>query len=518
MISAGIRLYFVTAVLSIALTALLVKVARARGWVVFPRQNRWNKRVVAQFGGAAVLLAFFPAAILVATGQREYLLLLFATAAMGLLGFIDDIKGLGPKPKLIIEFFFAALVVYGGIVYPITTSSLANQILTAFAIVAITNAFNLIDNMDGLAGGVAFITLVAISLLVGTNTSMGMLALLLMGAVTGFLVFNLNPARIFMGDLGSLPIGFFLACSTAVAAQHFSQSSSGALVSSLLLIVPIFDIFLVTVTRRASGRAVSDGARDHTSHRLVFLGLGERAAVGVLHILALTGGAMALLWAKFPGKWTAAGIALFLTALLHVWFYFARTDLPRQWLSQVFVSPPPELLRKYSSRSMRVFLSATLCWLGAYLASIIPWAGPIGRQQLAILAAVSAVAKVGMLVIVRGHGSAAARPFSTAGWRVAKAVGLSAVIILPCWIVAGVPADKAALLLGLDMLITGMLLFLGRTSSTLLDWLFDKQLVIVMDEQPAARIAPQLGGAIAHPEVDFSNFAGSNELADELEL
>jgi len=321
-----------------------------------------------------------------------------------------------------------------------------------------------------------------------------------------------------MGDVGSLPIGFFLACAAAVAARYFTHSASAALVPSLVLIVLIFDSILVTITRRASGRAVSDGARDHASHRLVFLGLSERAAVGALHALALMGSSMALLWSKFPARWTAATIALFLATLVHVWFYFARIDLPQGWLSQVFVSPPSDLFRNDSARSKRVFLSAMLCGLGVYLASITPWVAPIGGRQLAVLAVVSVVAKVGMLGIVKGHGSAATQPFSNEGWRVAKAVGLSAVIILPCWIVSGVPADKAALLLGLDMPITGVLLFLGRTSGTLLDWLFDKQLVIVMDEQPAPRVTPELASAIERPEVDFSNFAGSKELVDELEL
>ena len=159
---ASIWLAFAAAVGSISLTALLIKLATAKGWVVVPSQNRWNKRTVAQFGGGPVLLIFWLTAMMSPAG-RHYWILLLSTVALALLGFIDDLKGLGPKPKLLVEVLVAACTVSSGIISPITANFSVNWVLTVLWIVIISNAFNIIDNMDGLAGGVAIIGLAGIA-------------------------------------------------------------------------------------------------------------------------------------------------------------------------------------------------------------------------------------------------------------------------------------------------------------------------------------------------------------------
>src|SRR6267142_726312 len=216
------------ALISVALTSALVRLAPARGWVVFPRQNRWNRRVVAQFGGIPILLSFWSAALLLPPA-RPYAILLFCTGALGLMGLMDDRRGLGPKPKLAVELLLAGLMVYAGVVYSLTPSLIANQILTVIWIAGITNAFNLIDNMDGLAAGAAVIALGTITLIAGVNSHLGMLALLLLISMGGFLLFNLHPARVFMGDVGSLPTGFFLACASVMAAAKLPGRGAAVL-------------------------------------------------------------------------------------------------------------------------------------------------------------------------------------------------------------------------------------------------------------------------------------------------
>ena len=158
---------------------------------------------------------------------RQYWVLLLSTVALALLGFIDDLKGLGPKPKLLVEVLIAACTVSSGIISPITPSFSVNWVLTVLWIVVISNAFNIIDNMDGLAGGVAIIGLAGIAFLSGSNSPIGMLSIVLMVSVAGFFLFNFNPARIFMGDLGSLPIGFFLASASVVSASKVTGSTGG---------------------------------------------------------------------------------------------------------------------------------------------------------------------------------------------------------------------------------------------------------------------------------------------------
>src|SRR6267142_883305 len=181
---------------SIVLSALLIKIATVKGWVVVPSQNRWSKRTVAQFGGGPVLLTFWLIALISPAG-RHYWVLLLSTVALALLGFIDDIKGLGPKPKLMAEVLIASCTVSSGVIRPLTPSFTVNWALTVLWIVVISNAFNIIDNMDGLAGGVAIIGLVGIAMLSGANSPIGILSMLLMVSVAGFFLFNFSPARIF---------------------------------------------------------------------------------------------------------------------------------------------------------------------------------------------------------------------------------------------------------------------------------------------------------------------------------
>jgi UDP-GlcNAc:undecaprenyl-phosphate GlcNAc-1-phosphate transferase len=181
-----------------------------------------------------------------------------------------------------------------------TDSLLGDSMLTLFWIVGITNALNLLDNMDGLCAG---ITLIAGTFLLagmygsGGITPVAMYLAILLGATTGFFIYNVHPATIFMGDTGSLFLGLNLAALTLLAKQVGTGTSGVLSVVAgpvLLLLIPIFDTTLVTVMRLVSGRRPSQGGRDHTSHRLVALGLPEPTAVAVLWALALFSGGIGL--------------------------------------------------------------------------------------------------------------------------------------------------------------------------------------------------------------------------------
>src|SRR5262249_2025123 len=143
------------------LTSALIKIAPARGWVVLPRRERWSTRTVAQFGGVPVLLAFTVGDLLLTRGRESILLLLLVWGA-GLLGLADDVVGLTPKAKLAGQLTLAVLAVYAGYVHPLTHVAWLNILFTVFWIAGITNALNLLDNMDGLAAGIAVIVLVQI--------------------------------------------------------------------------------------------------------------------------------------------------------------------------------------------------------------------------------------------------------------------------------------------------------------------------------------------------------------------
>lgn len=466
----------ITAAVSGALTGLLVKVAPARGWVVVPGENRWNRRVVSQFGGIPILLATC-AVITLVPHQLLVVQLLLLTLGVAVLGFVDDVMGLGPIPKLIVQILLGAFAVRAGIVHPLTASVLLNGAFTVFWIVAITNAFNLIDNIDGLAAGIALIALAQIVLLAGVKVPVGLIALCLMGSIAGFLPFNFHPAKIFMGDVGSLPIGFFLACSSIMTASHLSSLGSVLLVPCLVLFIPIFDMLLVSITRRMNGRAISRGARDHTSHRLVLLGLTERQAVSILYAVALVAGVLAFCWERFWPEWGAGFLTLFLVGATLFWVYLAKIELPEKWLSEsnVLIIRVPAFFLRVAAKFSAFLLDGILVVLAFYFSCLTNLAklGSFFLLQFWVAAIGVAVIQLASLIVSGAYRD----KWSLSGLRdaipFAKAVCLAACFIFLAWLLLpshhGVPVS----IILWDALFTMSLLLLTRVSTPFFDFLLD---------------------------------------------
>jgi UDP-GlcNAc:undecaprenyl-phosphate GlcNAc-1-phosphate transferase len=507
------------AVISTSLTALLIKVATLRGWVVIPSQNRWNKRTVAQFGGGPVLLTFWGVAMF-APGSYKLAAVLLATVAMSLLGLVDDIKGLGPKPKLVVEALLAFAVLYAGIVLPISSIPILDMGLTVLWIIAITNAFNIIDNMDGLAGGTAIIALFAIALLAGISTPYGIASLLLMVSLIGFFIFNLNPARIFMGDLGALPIGFFLACGAVVASASVPRRGAAVFIPCMLLAVPLFDVLLVSVTRRLKGRAVSQGARDHSSHRLVFLGMTERGAVATLHFVCLLSGLLALSWATIQSDWIAPALVLFFLVLSHWWSHLAEIRLPESWLSKMVVAPAPEFVLTRSKAALSVLREFAVLAFGVYFALLVQpdHEGIRMFGRFGIVAGAVCLLRSGFLWIRRNYQDRRSPLYSRAASHNVTAIILSVCLFAPCWFFGGLPFPRALGLIGWDVLIASCLLL----SSELAGAAFRR-----FSMEPRFSVAPAVtirsstlrraAGSFTSGH-DFPHLAGSQEVADEVEL
>ncbi len=282
------------------ITALLVymalKLCTVRGWVAKPRPERWHQGSPCLYGGVPLWLGFVLACLLLLPVSSTLAKLLVFSSMMFAAGLLDDIFCLSPRKKLLIQLAVAGLTVGSGIVYPLRHELLLNVAISLLWIVGITNAFNLLDNMDGLAGGIALIAATYLGLFYmmnGLPQHAEMLAVF-GGAVAAFLVFNYNPARIFMGDAGSLFIGFFLGAASLLDVTHISGLTSFLFVPVLVLVVPILDTFFVSCTRKLRGQAVSQGGTDHTSHRLVRHGLNERGAVQLLYAVSALSGAVAL--------------------------------------------------------------------------------------------------------------------------------------------------------------------------------------------------------------------------------
>ncbi|MCC7418409.1 MAG: hypothetical protein IT176_14830 [Acidobacteria bacterium] len=319
------------------LALVLVPICRAAairfGAVAQPREDRWHTRPIALFGGAAIGLTVAAglAVFGVSGGATSVLLscagLIFAT------GLADDLVSLKPSTKLVVEIALASVFLFFRYRLNWTESLTLDTLLTLVWVVGMTNAFNLLDNMDGLCAGIALIvgSALVVSLLPAETGTEAFLQLrylaLLLGATAGFLVYNYHPASIFMGDSGSLLLGLSFAGLTLSRSQTVAATSnplSIVAVPLLVLLIPIFDTTLVTVSRILSGRAPSEGGRDHSSHRLVAIGLSERAAVAVLWLLAATGGALGIAVDYFNLSWSGLAASLFVIGMAIFAVYLAK--------------------------------------------------------------------------------------------------------------------------------------------------------------------------------------------------
>lgn len=326
-----------TLLVSAAATAFVRGRARRRGFVDWPGGHKAHDRPVALGGGIAITLALLlpmlgivlatraadavlPASMLEASfslGERparlvdllggverkmpSALAILAGAIVLHVLGLVDDIRPLGPGVKMAAMAAVALALTAGfGVRAMDVLGPVPSVVLTALWIVGITNAFNFLDNMDGLSAGVAAI---AASFLAGTGLLSGQLfvpalALLLVGALLGFLLFNFPPASIFMGDSGSLVVGYFLAVLTILTSYYnpaHQTSPVGVLTPLLVLAVPLYDVASVVVVRLRAGASPFRGDRRHFSHRLVRRGLKPRSAVLTIYLATAATGCSSLL-------------------------------------------------------------------------------------------------------------------------------------------------------------------------------------------------------------------------------
>jgi UDP-GlcNAc:undecaprenyl-phosphate GlcNAc-1-phosphate transferase len=258
------------AVLSAAIVPVAARVAYATGSLDTPRSYREHLRPTPYLGGFAVVLAFAVASIAAGGELRHLGALLGGTGAMLILGTIDDRVGLPVGLRLIVQVATATLVTVAGISWQVFDAEWLNGLLTVGWIVGITNAFNLMDNLDGAAGSVAVVTAIGtgVTAVVAGHGQLAAVAGALAGACAGFLPYNLSrPSRIFLGDGGSTSIGFAMA---VLIASVPGLGSEPARFWALILLAGavLFDTALVTVSRISQGKPVFTGSRDHISHRL----------------------------------------------------------------------------------------------------------------------------------------------------------------------------------------------------------------------------------------------------------
>jgi UDP-GlcNAc:undecaprenyl-phosphate/decaprenyl-phosphate GlcNAc-1-phosphate transferase len=371
-----------------------------------PRADRWHERTTPMLGGigifAGILAGFWVAvAIDAAPASRELLAILGGCAILFVAGLLDDLFSLGPLPKLAAQLAAAGLVIGNGLTISglISNDFLAGVVALVW-LVGMTNAFNLLDNMDGLAAtlaGIAAVFFAIDAVTVHENKAVLALALALALACAGFLPFNLRPRRsaaVFMGDSGSQVLGFALAALGLTASWKVAGTTVATLLLPILVLaVPILDTTLVTVVRLLDGRPVYQGGRDHASHRLVYHGLSEMHAVVLLAVISAALGTTSLFYAVLDNAWVTL-IGVLLTFALLVQFASVLSDVERapgllterSWL-RTFVANPRRLVE-----SLVDFALITASFVAAYYLRLqgsgTPYERHIFLVSLAVLLAV----------------------------------------------------------------------------------------------------------------------------------
>jgi UDP-GlcNAc:undecaprenyl-phosphate GlcNAc-1-phosphate transferase len=286
-------------VMAIGGTPVVRRIALRLGIIDQPNARKIHVSPIPLLGGVAIYGAFIAAVLLFGNrfGLNELVGILIGASLVSFLGVWDDRRGLSPLLKLAGQLLAASILVLTGVRVGTFPWEALNIALTLAWVVVITNAMNLLDNMDGLSGGIGATAAIFFLLLAAMNDQylVGALSAALIGACLGFLVYNFNPASIFMGDAGSLFLGFILA---AVAIKlRFPEGVQIVtwMVPVLILGLPLFDTALVILSRLRRGfNPLTTPGKDHVSHRLVAMGYTRREAVLICYLTCAGLGVIAL--------------------------------------------------------------------------------------------------------------------------------------------------------------------------------------------------------------------------------
>ncbi|MCD8904615.1 undecaprenyl/decaprenyl-phosphate alpha-N-acetylglucosaminyl 1-phosphate transferase [Staphylococcus chromogenes] len=282
-------------IVSLILTPIVIAVSKKLDIVDRPNFRKIHTKPISMLGGSAILLSFFIGIWLGAPIEREIKPLLLGAIVIYLVGLIDDLYDLKPVLKLIGQIIAASIVVVYGVTIDFISIPIGPTIhfgwlsipITIFWIVAITNAINLIDGLDGLAAGVSTIALVTIAFIaiLQGNIFIIMICSVLIGSLLGFLVFNFHPAKIFLGDSGALLLGFIIGFLSLLGFKNITFIS--LFFPIVILAVPFIDTLFAMIRRVKRGQHIMQADKSHLHHKLLDLGYTHRQTVILIYAMAI---------------------------------------------------------------------------------------------------------------------------------------------------------------------------------------------------------------------------------------
>jgi UDP-GlcNAc:undecaprenyl-phosphate GlcNAc-1-phosphate transferase len=325
----------VTFLTSALLVPVVRKVAEHVGAMDIPNERKVHDHPIPRMGGLAIFGAFLLGYMLFARSSLQMLSILIGGFIIILTGIFDDIKPLSARYKFVVQILAAAVVVfYGNIVLSkvtlfgltIVVPNVLSQIITILFIVGITNAINLIDGLDGLASGVSsiyFMTITIVAFILNKMQGLDtMLSLIMLGSTLGFLIHNFHPAKIFMGDTGSLFLGFTI---SVIALLGFKATTLTSLIVPLcILAIPIFDTALAIFRRLLKGKGIMAPDKEHFHHQLLKMKFSVPVTVLIIYGINILFSSVSIFFVLGDKK-IAMGIYIVLMLLLL--FLVVKTDI-----------------------------------------------------------------------------------------------------------------------------------------------------------------------------------------------
>ena len=314
-------------VLAIVATPVVRRLAWRFGFVDQPSFRKVHSTPIPRLGGLAIYLGFIIALLVLGTRFRinEAVGIIIGATLVSVIGGIDDRSPVNPLPKMLVQIVAASILAFSGVRVGVFDAEWLNTLVTIVWVVGITNALNFLDNMDGLSAGIAAIASGFFLLLAALNNQylVGALSAALLGACIGFLYYNFNPASIFMGDSGSLFIGFMLAALGIKLRFPFNTDIVTWMVPIAVLALPIFDTTLVTVSRLRRGEnPLTTPGKDHISHRLARLTGSKREAVLMCYLIAGACGMVAIfITTASVLLGYAVGLAMLVLGAISIWWF-----------------------------------------------------------------------------------------------------------------------------------------------------------------------------------------------------
>lgn len=330
-----IEIILVTFFTSVLLIPIVRKIAKHLDAIDIPNERKIHKKPIPRLGGLAIFGSFLLGYILYGEITTQMLSVLIGSFIIILLGIFDDIKPIRARYKFLVQIIAALVVVIYGQIYFTEISFFGfkwyfnlkvSHILSIFFIVAISNAINLIDGMDGLASGISSIYFATIAIIAIILNRLGgldiILSLIMLGSTLGFLFWNFPPAKIFMGDSGSLFLGFMI---SIIALLGFKVATLTSLVIPLtILAIPIFDTLLAILRRLLKGENIGTPDKEHFHHQLLKMKFGSKTSLLIIYSINIMFSALSILYVVGDNRDV---IILYLFLLMLLLFVILKTDI-----------------------------------------------------------------------------------------------------------------------------------------------------------------------------------------------